>query len=76
MPPFAAHSADKEKNMAHVMEHQSPEAEEARWRGAARGKHDCAEGRFNDTPPATVHSRCWPEFKRAYREANTHPYAD
>ncbi len=62
--------------MAHVMERQGPEAEQARLCGADLGKHDCAEGRFNDTPPAAIPSRYWPEFKRAYREANTHPYAD
>ena len=62
--------------MAHVMERQGPEAEQARLCGADLGKHDCADGRFNDTPPTAFPSRYWPEFKRAYREANTHPYAD
>lgn len=62
--------------MVSILERREPEAEQARMCGADLGKHDCAEGRFNDTPPSAIPSLYWPEFKRAYNEANSQPYAD
>lgn len=61
--------------MSHeVTQHDA--AEQARQCGADLGKHDFEEGMFNDTPPHGLSSLYWPDFKRAYREANTHPYLD
>lgn len=62
--------------MASILKRREPEAEQARTCGADLGKHDCAEGRFDDSPSPAIPSRYWPEFKRAYREANNHPYND
>ena len=44
--------------------------------GTEFGTKDCANGVFNDAPPAVLPSRYWPDFKRAYRAANSHPYND
>lgn len=49
---------------------------EAVQAGMLRGKHDQALGRFDDTPTAGMPSSLWPDYKRAYRNNNAHPYAD
>lgn len=58
--------------MAHVRNWEK----KARAAGAELGAADCANGLFNDTPPTLLPSLYWPDFKRAYRAANTHPYPD